>query len=855
MARPTSNRRKQAFIIPVAPTNRLEANSWLNKIQYGAATRVPDIQNSTKTNFIPLNGSVDDADRLMSIGYQAYVDESFSADSMVQPRDLYLSGIADETFGGANNGVFSLYIAWFMTTGIYGNCRARSKATFALSQIFSMRPSVGATNTYLQHLYDATLSTNTSSFREMLKRITFLNEMGRWLTFVNNSKTDTNTGARPDQNYAREILQLYSIGLTCLNMDGTPVLDEFGEPVPTYTNEDIVNFADFFTGMGGGGDASQPYMFPFKTQISHETNAKTLFAYPGGSRVIFPAQDAANLGYLDIFAKPNGYTVTVLSTTTFSVVLDKPRPETVVGSTVCRYKRVNAPGAPVFNATYGSTTLGQTTLTLTTQTAHGLVNGDIIYSKSNIEESIDAAIDHIFNHPTLPPYYATSLIKLLVTSNPSPQYVRRVAEKFVNNGNLVRGDLSAVFKAIYMDREAILPFGKNPNNFGKYTSLWDRAMRMASQFRCDIVHSLNRNTPPNGNANNPLAKGWGSFVGDATKDTGLIIAEPRTAREYGAMQIFYNQGHPIPLQHASVFNFYRPGFTPANTTLGNNGFTAPEFQITSPDSQASWVNIVLAACDYQKQDGGRNSLNAFTDVRSNPGEIVVTGGIDFTPNPQGFTITSIAGDRSTATLTGFIRDNASFNNNSRTMNTYNRRADTYSNSALRFSNITKPVNNLTEVSTIIVTVVPADWQVNDVIDFIPRFTGSGSGFFGRGLNLGGGAGNINNAFGTLYHVAASKLPENASPATITQTELDVAINYLESICMSRPISAQIRQYMSDVAILPITLPANSSSFTVPGISDATLLNKYTCFSYNNQQIMIRRMIAVLCVSPEYSIQV
>ncbi len=205
------------------------------------------------------------------------------------------------------------------------------------------------------------------NYRDILYQVTLNPAMGDYLNM------DTSTKYDPNENYAREIMQLFAIGTELLNQDGSTQNDGLGKPLPTYDQSVIDEFKRVYTGWyidqvpcpaPNGGDTCDDWVNPMSYDPDlHDTDAKTLFSgFPGGP-VVLPA-----------------------------------------GQT-------------------GAMDLNQT-------------------------------IDAIFNHPNVGPYLARELIHSLVTSNPSPAYVERVAGFFNDNGAGVRGNLWTVVKAILLDPEA-----------------------------------------------------------------------------------------------------------------------------------------------------------------------------------------------------------------------------------------------------------------------------------------------------------------------------------------------------------------------------------------------------------------
>jgi len=127
----------------------------------------------------------------------------------------------------------------------------RRRTAFALSQIFVADDSEGefAVASYLDTLERHAFG----NYRDLLREVSRHPLMGHYLSHIGNQKADAATGRVPDENYAREVMQLFSIGLWELNIDGTRRLDSNGQPIPTYDQDDILNMARVFTGMSWGG--------------------------------------------------------------------------------------------------------------------------------------------------------------------------------------------------------------------------------------------------------------------------------------------------------------------------------------------------------------------------------------------------------------------------------------------------------------------------------------------------------------------------------------------------------------------------------------------------------------------------
>lgn len=308
---------------------------------------------------------------------------------------------------------------------------------------------------YLDRLWDNAFG----NFRDLMEAVSTSTAMGIFLTFLGNRKANPATGSIPDENYARELMQLFTIGLNQLNMDGT-LKQPSGQPVPTYTQADVAQAARVWTG----------YSF-----------ANTTTTTP----------DRHLLG----------------------LVINAAQYETGGAS----FLGINTP-----------------------------LGSDGVAARK-------AALDGLFQHPNVPPFVAKQLIQHLVTSNPSPAYVQRVATVFADNGSGVRGDMKEVVRAILLDSAARDDSVSASETFGK---LREPVVRLVQWARAFKVTSPS-NTWPFGNTNS-------------------------TANRIGQS----------PGRSPSVFNFFRPGYVPPGTSLAASGLVAPEFQITSEPSLVAYVNYM-----------------------------------------------------------------------------------------------------------------------------------------------------------------------------------------------------------------------------------------------------------------------
>ena len=253
-----------------------------------------------QTTFGPANMS--QVDHVAAIGPEAWLDEQIAiTPSLTRPYidsiklDLLLSPSGAWTDSdlsgyhinspGANPYVAGVnYMTAWMRSALQGQDQLRQRVAFALSQIVvASRAGANLPNQprATAHYYDIMIDGAFGNFEDILQEVTLTPYMGTYLSHIENQKADPSIGRYPDENYAREIMQLFTIGLWELNPDGTQKLDGNGEPIPTYDNDDITSLAKVFTGtnygsnsFGGGwrddGDPPNEWMVtPMKVFASH----------------------------------------------------------------------------------------------------------------------------------------------------------------------------------------------------------------------------------------------------------------------------------------------------------------------------------------------------------------------------------------------------------------------------------------------------------------------------------------------------------------------------------------------------------------------------------------------------------
>ena len=358
----------------------------------------------------------------------------------------------------------------FARAAIHGEDQLRQRVAFALSQILvvsRLDADVNARPIGLANYYDLLVKHAFGNYEDLLYEVTLSPIMGLYLSHLGNAKADPEKNRFPDENYAREVMQLFAIGLWELNPDGTRKVGADGQNIPTYNLADITEVARVFTGLwygkqrwrtGSSNDEGSIIPMSMNPRY-HDYGQKRL---PGG--LVLPARDA---------------------------------------------------------------------------------------SEENALLDVRDTIRHLVKHPSCAPFISKSLIQFLVTSNPSPAYVERISRVFSNDGTGVTGNLAAVIKAILLDPEARDPAQLLNEEFGLLREPVIRVMHLGRLLDLGEADSL-------------LWWDYGS--------------------NFGVLQ-------QMPLNSPSVFNFYRPDFSP-NGTLTDRRLAAPAFGILSSYTSASLPNFL-----------------------------------------------------------------------------------------------------------------------------------------------------------------------------------------------------------------------------------------------------------------------
>jgi uncharacterized protein (DUF1800 family) len=393
------------------------------------------------------------------------------------------------------------YMAWSQL--IASSAPVRMRMALALSEFFVVSMS-GISATWPSHIiayyWDTLCKHSLGNYRDLLEAITLNVAMGYYLNTKGNLK-ENSSGRQPDENYSREVMQLFSVGLKMLNPDGTEQLDGSGNKIDTYGLADVSSLAHVFTGY----------------DLDMSQNRDTVIQQTGGG------------------------TRTI--------------PNVIFASLPMKLTQSN-------HSTAAATFLGVT-----------------IPANTPAPDALKIALDTLFNHPNNAPFICKQLIQRLVTSNPSPAYVARVAAVFANNGSGVRGDLAYVLSAILMDDEARGPAGLTDVEYGKLREPMVRLVQWARTFGVTSTS--------------------GSWkIGDQS-DAGSRLGQS-------------------PLRAPSVFNFFRPGYVPPSTAL-TAGKVAPEFQLVNESSVGGYLNFMTGVVDTGFNSGDikaayTNELALVTDA-------------------------------------------------------------------------------------------------------------------------------------------------------------------------------------------------------------------------------------------------
>jgi uncharacterized protein (DUF1800 family) len=389
----------------------------------------------------------------------------------------------------------------FWTVAAFAKDQLRQRVAFALSQILVVseeNSDVRSAHRGTADYYDTLARHATLTYRELLEEVSRHSVMGAYLSHLRNEKEDPAAGYFPDENYAREVMQLFTFGLVARNPNGSIKLGPNNLPIQTYDNTVIKEMAQVFTGLsfsktvsGGrmvdnnnfvlGNNFGNGYQFRWTEPMKffgnrHDNSEKSLFT-DSGMQLVIPA------------------------------------------------------GMPP-------------------------------------DQELDAVLDALVAHSGTAPYVAERLIQRFVTSNPSPDYIERVAGAFGETG-----DMTAVIRAILLDEEARNPTVMNDPHFGKFK---EPVLQLTAMLRLHQAYSS-------------------VVIGNDTAGAADVYAlnyENASRFDDGAMLLRMgnlNVGQEA-LMAPSVFNFYSPDFAPTGA-LSNNSLVAPELELVTETQIYTAFNV------------------------------------------------------------------------------------------------------------------------------------------------------------------------------------------------------------------------------------------------------------------------
>ncbi|MGA9812642.1 MAG: DUF1800 family protein [Terriglobales bacterium] len=447
----------------------LQVGSSANTVSAAAAARLLE-QSTWGVNPASLS-------HVQAVGIQPFLNEQFAA-----PISTFPAPATDDDM--------SVVQKRFFTNALTGQDQLRQRVAWGLSQII-VTSAVKINNPSAFVAWQNMFQNDAfGNFSTLLTDVTLSPVMGNYLDMVNNDKP-TN-GTAPNENYAREIMQLFSIGLEQMNPDGTLQLDGSGNPIPTYDQNTIIGFAHTFTG----------WTYPTK---------------PGATAK---------------WRNPEYY-----------------------GGPMEAFDSHHDTGAKV------------------------LLNGVTLPAGGTTQSDLTAALQNIFSHPNVGPFISKQLIERLVTSNPTPEYVGRVAAVFNDNGSGVRGDLKAVVAAILLDPEARR--GDDPA----------QALPSDGKLKEPVLFITNLLRAMNGVSD-------GASLSDRASD---MKQEP-----------FFSP---------TVFNFYHPDHEIDGTTL-----VGPEFEIFDTSTDIFRINFVNTLVYGSVSGTTTVDLSGYVPLAANPDQLVTAVG-------------------------------------------------------------------------------------------------------------------------------------------------------------------------------------------------------------------------------------
>jgi uncharacterized protein (DUF1800 family) len=420
--------------------------------------------------------------QLQQMGIDAWLKAQFALNTSNLPDQPLLT-----TAGKTNNNLAPVQAAFFQNA-VTGGDQLRQRVAFALSEIWVVSATAGVSNAYAYPPYWRIFRDHAfGNYRDIINAVSLNPAMGHYLDMANNNKGVASRGTAANENYARELMQLFTLGLTQLNPDGSPMLDSHGNPIPTYMQSDVTYLAKAFTG----------WTYPTAPKANAKVNNP---AYYTGQMIPVAAEHDT--------------------------------------------------------------------------TEKNIFGGVVIPAGQTAQEDLTSVLDALMSQSTMAPFISQQLIQHLVTSNPSPAYVQRIAGVFQGTG----GNMQNVISAILTDPEARagdVPRATVDANFGH--------MREPVLYMANILRALNATLGPNSAIQN-----------DATNMGQELFYEP------------------------SVFSYFSPQYRTAGGLLG------PEFQLYSTQTAAERADIVNTALYGTLDKSTTINLTPYIEYANNINSLVAT---------------------------------------------------------------------------------------------------------------------------------------------------------------------------------------------------------------------------------------
>jgi uncharacterized protein (DUF1800 family) len=437
--------------------------------------------------------TIADIAHVQSVGLQGWLNEQFAATQTQIP-------LPPATLPTYCNTTVACVQQSFFQNALSGPDQLRQRVAFALSQIFVISAVEIPRGDAMASYFNMLSKDAFSNYLTIMKDVTLSGGMGTYLNMVNSDKPNTTIGQIANENYARELMQLFTLGTELLNNNGTPILDSSMNPSQPYTEAQVQAFAKAFTGW--------------------------------------------------TYARSDGTTPTFPNTTQY----------------------FGAPMVP-FDAHHD-------------MSAKAVLNNVTLPAGQTAQQDLDGALQNIFIQPNVGPFVARQLILHLVSSNPSQDYIGRVATAF--NGSGTRGDMKAVIQAILTDPEA------RRGDVPATAQAGDGHLREPVLYITNLLRGLSvQASDPNAFASS--LQGFGTNMGQ---------------------RVMYSP---------SVFNYFSPDYVIPGTTI-----FGPEFQLLTTATTIVRQNFADSVVRNALAGGTLIDLTSFSNLAGNPQQLVDTLDVIFT---------------------------------------------------------------------------------------------------------------------------------------------------------------------------------------------------------------------------------